>query len=106
MNRSRWFKEAKHAGRALLLSVVLLPGLCPAQDISWERLSDGVNGFSVEPGRRLSYRAEHVGCRYGSGTDEVLRSSLCSGRPFRASQNRRMAEANRPSCVIQCGVVP
>lgn len=52
MNSLRWFEEAKPAVRVLLqlLSLVLLPGLCPAQDISWERLSAGVTVSVWNPG--------------------------------------------------------
>ena len=50
MNRRRWFEGAKHAVRFFLLSVVLLPSLCPAQDISWERLSDGLTVSVWKPG--------------------------------------------------------
>ena len=50
MNRNQWFKESKHATWALLFGAILLPGLCPAQDLSWERLSDGVTVSVWKPG--------------------------------------------------------
>lgn len=50
MNRSWWCEGAQHAVRILFLSVVLLPNLCPAQDISWERLSDGLMVSVWKPG--------------------------------------------------------
>jgi uncharacterized protein YigE (DUF2233 family) len=50
MNRRRWFNGAKHVVRFVLLNVVLLPSLCPAQDISWERLSDGLTVAVWKPG--------------------------------------------------------
>ncbi|THJ18933.1 MAG: hypothetical protein CAF42_001085 [Nitrospira sp. CG24B] len=50
MNRRRWRKGAKHAVRFFILSLVLLPSLCPAQDISWERLSDGLMVSVWKPG--------------------------------------------------------
>ena len=50
MNRRRWGKGTKHAVRFFMLSLVLLPSLCPAQDISWERLSDGLMVSVWKPG--------------------------------------------------------
>lgn len=50
MNRRRRFDGAKHVARVVLLSIVLLPSLCPAQDISWERLSDGLTVSVWKPG--------------------------------------------------------
>ena len=50
MNRRRWRKGAKHAVHFFILSLVLLPSLCPAQDISWERLSDGLMVSVWKPG--------------------------------------------------------
>ncbi len=50
MNRRRWREGAKHAVRVFILSLVLLPSLCPAQDISWERLSDGLMVSVWKPG--------------------------------------------------------
>src|SRR5512139_1420842 len=41
---------ANYAVRLLLVGVVLLPGLCPAQDISWERLTDGLMVSVWKPG--------------------------------------------------------
>ncbi|MDF0664631.1 MAG: hypothetical protein P0119_01020 [Nitrospira sp.] len=52
MNRLQWFAEAKSSLHVLLqlLSLVLLPVLCPAQDGSWERLSAGVMVSVWNPG--------------------------------------------------------
>lgn len=50
MNRRWWFEGAKHAACSFLLGIVLLPGLCPAQDSSWERLSDGLTVSMWKPG--------------------------------------------------------
>lgn len=52
MTTLQWFKEAKLPVHLLLLplSMVLLPGLCPAQGGSWERLSDGVAVSVWDPG--------------------------------------------------------
>ncbi len=50
MKKPRWYEGAKHAVLVLFLNVVLLPGLCPAQEISWERLSDGLMVSVWKPG--------------------------------------------------------
>lgn len=50
MNRRWWFEGAKHAVCSFLLGIVLLPGLSPAQDSSWERLSDGLTVSMWKPG--------------------------------------------------------
>jgi len=50
MIRARWCEEATQAVRVVFLSFVLLPGLCLAQDISWERLSDGLMVSVWKPG--------------------------------------------------------
>ncbi|OQW30262.1 MAG: hypothetical protein A4E19_10115 [Nitrospira sp. SG-bin1] len=50
MNRDRWFEGTRRTVRFLLLCGILLPDLCPAQDISWERLSDGLTVSVWNPG--------------------------------------------------------
>ncbi len=50
MKKRRRFKRTGCAVRILLLSVVLLPSLCPAQIISWERLSPGLAVSVWNPG--------------------------------------------------------
>lgn len=50
MNGRRLFEGAKHTLRFLLLSIILLPSLSPAEDTSWERLSHGLMVSVWKPG--------------------------------------------------------
>ncbi len=49
-NRRRWAYTHTHGASCVFLAVLLLPGLGLAQNISWERLSDGLTVSVWKPG--------------------------------------------------------